>query len=279
MSARTSLPRTRALAAVAVSLAVCTPLLGGCFAQQRDYDALSARTAQDEKELAQSRADLNQLRADLEATRQRLDNALRASADSSSDLVASKERLNTMAGRFDELQHGLDELKRDVAQSRSEIYSRIDDLKRTQPAAVAAPPPIAIPADKAAHLAQLEQAYGKKDWPTVRALAPEFVNRYPTDEHADVALFDLGDCDLQDGRPSSALASFNRLLKLFPRSRYLDRTLFDMGEAYLAMHDCAGAKAAYEACDKRFPKEKAGIDSRAKLAVIAKNAPGTCAPP
>lgn len=260
---------------VALVLAVS---LGGCFVQQRDYDALSARTAQAEKELAQSRTELNQMREGLEATRQRLDNALRASADSSSDLVASKQRLNDLAGRFDELQHGLDDLKRDVAQSRSEIYSRFDDLKRTQ-APSAAPPPIATPQDKAAHYAQLEQAYGKKDWPTVRALAPEFVNRYPSDERADAALFYLGDGDLQDGRPSSALATFNRLLKLFPRTRFLDRTLYDMGEAYLAMHDCAGAKAAFEACEKRFPKDKVGADSKAKLGVIAANAPGTCAPP
>ena len=254
-------------------------LATGCFVQQRDYDALSARTTQAEKDVADSRAQLNQLRADLDATRQRLDNALRASADSSSDLVASKQRLNDLAGRFDEVQHGLDDLKRDVAQSRSEIYSRIDDLKRGQPASPAAPPPIAIPSDKSAHFAQLDQAYAKKDWPLVRALAPEYVNRYPSDDRADTALFYQGDADLQDGRPSSALASFNRLLKLFPHTKFLDRTLYDMGEAYLAMHDCAGAKAAYEACEKRFPKDKAGLDSKAKLQVIAKNAPGLCAPP
>jgi TolA-binding protein len=261
-----------------VMAGLATWLATGCVATQRDQEALAAKEAQVEKDLQLTRSELAQARADLEATRQRLDNALRASADSSSDLLTSKQRLNDLAGRVDEVQHGVDEVRRDVAASRTEIYARIDEMKRAQQAAPT-PPPIAVPADKATHLRQLVEAHGKRDWPTVRALGTEYVNRYATDDHADEALFYVGDADLADGRPSSALASFNRLLKLFPRSAFLDRTLFDMGEAYLLIHDCANAKLAYEACEKRFPKAKAGVDSAAKLATIAKNPPGLCAPP
>ena len=114
---------------------------------------------------------------------------------------------------------------------------------------------------------------------SVRALAPEYVNRYPTDDKADEALFFAGDADLSDGRPSSALGNFNRLLKLFPRSNVLDRTLYGMGEAYMMMHDCANAKLAFQACESRFSKEKIGGDARAKIAAIGKNPPGMCAPP
>jgi TolA-binding protein len=189
--------------------------------------------------------------------------------------------MNDLGARVDEVRHDVDELKKEVSSSRTEIYARMDEMRRMQVAAtpaVAAPPPPAIPADKGAHFSQLKDAYVKRDWPTVRQLGPEFVNRYPTDEHADEALYLMGDTDLSDGRPSSALGHFNRLLKLFPRSKVLDKTLYAMGEAYMTMHDCANAKLAYEACDKRFSKDKIGADARAKLAVIAKNAPGTCAP-
>jgi TolA-binding protein len=262
---------------VACLVALLVPA-SGCLVTQHDHDALAAKTAQVEKDAAQARSEVTAMRADLEATRQRLDNALRANADSSGDMVASKQRLNDLAGRVDEVSHGIEELRRDVGASRTELYARLDELKHAQVTPAAAPP-ITAPADKAAHGRQLEEAYAKKDWPTVRALGPEFVNRYPTDDKADEALFYIGSADLQDGRPSSALGQFNRLLKLFPRSNVLDRTLFAMGDAYLLMHDCVNAKVAYDACEKRFSKEKIGGEARAKIEQITKNPPGMCAPP
>lgn len=261
-------------AAALVTLMVAA---SGCVVTQRDHDALAAKTAQVEKDAVQAHAEVVGLRADLEATRQRLDNALRANADSTGDALSSKQRLNDLAGRVDEVNHGLEELRRDVGASRTELYARLDELKRVQPPP-AAPAPITAPADKGAHYRQLEEAFGKKDGVTVRALGPEYVNRYPSDDKADEAIFYVGSADLQDGRPSSALGQFNRLLKLFPRSNVLDRTLFAMGDAYLLMHDCANAKVAYDACEKRYSKEKIGADARAKIAEIGKNPPGMCAP-
>lgn len=251
----------------------------GCLVTKQENDKVADQAAEAQKQAAAARAEVLALRADLDATRTRLDNALRANADSSTDLVSAKQRLNDLAGRIDEANHGVEELRRDVANSRTEIYARIDDLKRSQAQAAApAPPPVTVPSEKAAHYKQLEDAWNKRDWTTVRALAPEYVNRYPQDDKADEALFYAGDADLADGRPSSALGNFNRLLKLFPKSNLLDRTLYEMGESYMLMHDCANAKLAYEACEKRFSKEKTGGECRARLAVIAKNAPGTCAP-
>lgn len=262
-----------------LAFAVVALSSSGCFVLQKDHEAVAARAEAAEKQAGEARAEVEQLRADLEATRQRLDNALRANADSSTETLSTKQRLNDLAGRVDEANHHIEELRRDVGASRTEIYARIDDLKRAQQASpTPAPPPVQVPQDKVAHYKQLEDAHKRRDWAVVRALAPDYVNRYPTDDKADEALYFAGDADLSDGRPSSALGNFNRLLKLFPRSNVLDKVLFGMGEAYMMMHDCANAKLAYEACEKRFAKEKIGAESRAKLQVIAKNAPGTCAP-
>lgn len=265
----------------AAALMTVTFASTGCLVQQRDHDALSAKQADLQKQLELARADTARVREDLEATRQRLDNALRANADNSTDVMSSKQRMNDLGGRLDEVKHDVDELKKEVSSSRTEIYARMDEIRRVQAAAapaVPAPPPVTVPADKAAHLSQLKDAHVKRDWAVVRVLGPDYVNRYPSDEHTDEVLYLMGDADLTDGRPSSALGHFNRLLRMFPKSKVLDKTLYAMGEAYMTMHDCSNAKLAYEACEKRFGKDKIGGDARAKLQTIARNPPGLCAP-
>jgi TolA-binding protein len=252
----------------------------GVFATQRDYEILEKKNGTIEKQLQESQAAQAQMRADLEATRTRLDNALRANADNGSDLMSSKARINDLTGRLDEVSHEIDTVKKDVQASRTEIDARIDELKRAQQATpTPAPPPVTIPADKKAHYAALEAAFAKRDWGLVRTLGHEYADRYPTDEQTDSALYLIGDADVQDGRPSSALGEYNRILKQFPRSKLLDKTLLGMGDAYLVLHDCANAKLAYQACESRFSKQKSGADARARLQRFDRPAPGMCAPP
>jgi TolA-binding protein len=163
---------------------------------------------------------------------------------------------------------------------RTELDARIDEIKRAQAVQPApAPPPVVFPADKAAHYAAFEAAYKQKDWGLARTLGHEYVGRYATDEKAGGAIYLMGDADLQDARPSSALGEFNRVLKQYPRSNVLDKTLFGMGEAYLALHDCANAKLAFQACEGHFGREKIGAEAKKRAQAIDKLAPGSCAPP
>ena len=251
----------------------------GVFVMQKEHDAVVARTADLEKRETAERAEVAALRADLTASRERLENALRANADNGSELFSSKQRINEVAGRLDEVAHSVEETKRDVQASRTELSARLDDMKKQMATApTPAPAPITVPGDKAAHLAALKEAKDRKDNAAVRVLGPEYLNRYPTDDSADLALFLVAEADREDGRPASALGNYNRMLKLFPRSRLLDKTLYGMGEAYLTMHDCGNAKLAYQACETRFRQQKIGQDAKAKLDLIAKGAPGLCAP-
>jgi TolA-binding protein len=249
----------------------------GVFATESDHEALVASLKEHDK-LEGER--IKQLTAELAATRDRLDNALRANADKSSDMMSEQARLNQLSGRMDEVAHAVDEIRSTVAASRTEIDARFDAIKRAQDAIPApAPPPIPIPADKAKHYAALEAASKAKDWTSVRTLGHEYVNRYGNDDKADDVLYMMGAADLAEDRPSSALGEFNRLLKLYPKSDVLDKTLFAMGDAYFSIHDCENAKLAFSACATRFPKEKVGVDAKARIAAIEKAPAGTCAPP
>jgi TolA-binding protein len=258
--------------ALAVALAGC-----GVFATEGDHEALAARV-RDQDTAQQER--MKQLAADLAATRDRLDNALRANADNGSDLVSEKARMNQLAGRIDEIAHEVDEMKSILAAARTEVDARIDALKRAQDVQpTPAPPPIAIPPDKLLHYAAIEAAAKAKDWPLVRTLGHEYVNRYGTDDKADDVLYLMGTADLAEDHPSSALGEFNRLLKSYPRSDVLDKTLFGMGEAYFSIHDCENAKLAFSACESRFPREKMAADAKARISAIEHAPAGTCAPP
>jgi TolA-binding protein len=271
----------RRLAPGVVALSCALLALPGCglFAMQRDQDATAARIAEMDRGI---REEFARLRAELDATRDRLDNALKASADTGSDLMSEKSRLNELAGRIDETAHKLDELGSAVAAGRTEIDAHLDRLARAQAALQPAPPapaPVAFPATRQEHFAALEAAVKAKDYGLVRALGHEYVNRYAADEKADDALYQTGKADLDDGKPSSALGEWNRLLKLFPRSNMLEKTLFGMGQAYETMHDCANAKLAYGTVIAHFPHGKLAAEAHARTTAISALPAGACAPP
>jgi TolA-binding protein len=216
--------RSASAGLVLALFAVFFGAIGGCgiFATETDYEALAARV-RDQDKAQEDR--IKQLTADLSATRDRLDNALRANADNGSDLVSEKARVNQLAGRLDEVAHAVEEVRSTVSASRAEFDSRFDALKRTQDALpTPAPPPVTIPPDKAQHYAAIETAGKAKDWSLVRTLGREYVNRYGTDDKADDVLYLMGTADLAEDHPSSALGEFNRLLKVYPKSNVLDKT-------------------------------------------------------
>ena len=198
-----------ASAAALVVLGLALPACG-FFATQGDHEALVASMKEHDKVTDER---VKQIAADVAATRDRLDNALRANADHSSDVMSERARLTALSGRFDEVAHSVDELRSTVAASRTEIDARFDAIKRAQDAqSTPAPPPVPIPADKAKHLAAIEAAGKAKDWTLVRTLGHEYVNRYGNDDKADDVLYLMGTADLAEDRPSSALGEFNRVL-------------------------------------------------------------------
>jgi TolA-binding protein len=255
-------------------------LLSGCgvFATQKDHDALVAKNDLLEKNLVAQKAEVDAIKSDLAAERDRLDNALRANADRGSDLMGAQARVNELAGRLDEAQHNLEELKKEVAARSTEVDARLDELKRAEAVQVPQPPPITIPAEKPAHFAATEQAYEQKNWSLTNTLGREYVSRYPSDDKSDDVSFMMGDADLQDGRPSTALGEFNRVLKASPPSNVLDKTLLAMGASYLMLHDCESAKLAYSSCEKRFAKTPIGQEAKKRLATLAHPTPDMCAP-
>ncbi len=239
-------------------------VLPGCWASQSEVSDIKDKL---DKELTSARASVKQLETDLAATRTRLDNALKANAENGSDLSSSKQRIAQLTGRVEEANHAAEEAKREVAQLRAEMS------KGSQGGAASSIP---IPADKTAHFAAVDDAYRRHDFSTLRALGGDYASRYPSDEKSDIVLFYLGDAELKDGRPTAALASFNKLLKSFPKSKTMPMTLFDMGEAYLALHNCPDAKLAFNSCVSHAGADQVGKDAKERIKKIDSKPAGLC---
>lgn len=248
----------------------------GILATRTEHEEALTRITAAERAAEQARQEAAALRAELEATRGRVDTSLKANADASSSLMGEQAKAQQLNGRLEEARHEIDELRKELAATRRETDTKLDELKRSAEAQAQKPAPVTIPGDKGSHFASIQTAYGQKDWNLARTLGREYLTRYPDDEKADDVLFLTGDANLKEGRPASALGDFNRILKQYPKSNTLGATLYAMGEAYLLLHDCANAKLAFSACESRFPKEKLGAEAKAKMAQIAKPAPGTC---
>ncbi|MEO8796788.1 MAG: hypothetical protein ABI551_02795 [Polyangiaceae bacterium] len=262
------------------SALVVLAFLPGCgvFATQKSQDALEAKNDALEKTVKTQEQAMQTIKSDLQAERDRLDNALRANADRGTDILGTQSRMNALAGRMDEAAHSIDEMKKELAASQAEVDAKLDDLKRAAAVQPEQAPPVQIPPDKAAHYSATVTAYDAKDWSLTRTLGREYANRYPNDDKVDDVAFMMGDANLQDGKPSSALGEFNRVLKANPPSNVLDKTLLGMGAAYMLMHDCDSAKLAYTSAEKRFAKDKTGAEARRRLAILAKPTPEMCAP-
>lgn len=211
------------------------------------------------------------MRTHVDATEKRLDNALRANADRGAEALGTEEKLNDMRGKLDEITHRMDSAETKMAAVEHEL-TNFDDTR-----GAGAAPLVAVPSDKKSHFAALSKANDSEKWSDVHHLGREYIKRYPEDENVDDATYLLGYASLREGRPSSALAAFNRILKTSPKSNVLDRTLLAMGEAYLLLHDCESAKLALKSCVKRFAKTPIGKQAADKLKAIEADQ-STCSP-
>ena len=263
---------------LSIVLAAAAPWLSGCgvFVMQRDHDELATKLSAHQAEVAELKKEVAGLKGEVEGAVARVDQALKVNADRGADFMTERARLNELAGRLDEANHAIEDLKKEVSSDRAEQNARLDELKRSQEVQPKQPPPVTIPDNAPAHFAAVQAAYDKKDNATMRALGREFVSRYPNDEKADDVLYLMGDADVREGHAASALGEFHRVLKIQPPSNVLGKTLLGMGDAYLQLKDCANAKLAYQAAASRFPKLPEGQAAKKKLDEVEKPAPGTC---
>jgi len=97
-----------------------------------------------------------------------------------------------------------------------------------------------------------------------------FIDRFPDDPRADVALQALARVYQAQGKSDVAIKTYTTLISRFPKSRYADQAEFMVGY----IHDLAGDKAealkAYQKVIDNYPESGLGDDARVSILNIDK---------
>ena len=98
----------------------------------------------------------------------------------------------------------------------------------------------------------------------------KFIDGFPDDPRADVALQALARVYQAQGKSDTAIETYDALISRFPKSRYADQAQFMVGY----IHDLAGNKAealkAYQKVIDNYPESGLGDDARVSIQNIDK---------
>lgn len=277
--------RAARLAALAsVGLACATGAgLAGCFTSAADGNRLTSRVGDHERRVTKLEAGLaserQQLRTEIDqlhtVLHEATDVVTRNSADTGAQVQHLQEQLAQLDGQIAELRNTNDQLTRQLQQQAQQTEERFTQLMRKQ----GIDQPLAadqIPADLAAHWQAAEAAVAATEWARARGLLREYVTRYPHDDHADDAQYQLGQSYLAENRPATALGELRRVISDYPAGDALDDALMDMGDAFYRLHACTDARSTLETLVRTLPRSPLVSRARDKLREIQHAVRGYC---
>jgi TolA-binding protein len=97
-----------------------------------------------------------------------------------------------------------------------------------------------------------------------------FLEGYPDDPRADVAMQAIARVYQAQGSSDIAIATYKDLVTRFPKSRYADQAQFMVGYIYDLSGDREAAVKAYEAVIANFPESSLADDARISIKNINK---------
>jgi TolA-binding protein len=262
-------------------------VLGGCVPQAKGRE-LERQTKEHERRIADLeegiREERKQLRAEVDRAQQKvteleqvLEEATQVVTRNSADLGAEVEqlqgRLAELEGKLAELRHELEQTREKLEEQRSELTAKMETFARRAGVDLALPAE-EIPDDKDAHWKALKEALERDEHSKARALAREYLRRYPDDEKADNAQYELGASYLAQDKPATALGELQKVIQEHQGKDAADDALFAMADAFFRLGSCGDAKAALKALTRNYRRSPLLREARSKLREIER-APGS----
>jgi tol-pal system protein YbgF len=252
-------------------------LLAGCYSPEKgkmlelrvdklsqDNDALKAELKAQQDKLAESLPRVDQKVAQVTKALEGLDSAARRTdADVGIQLQKVVEDMATLRGQVDAYVHQLDQLQAQVSALPGST------------AAKAAPPPasdVQRPADKKEFYALALNKQKAGELAVARALYVDFIRKYPRDDLAGEAHFQLAESYFTEDKCTEALPEYGQLVKAFPNSKSMPNALLHSADCFQRLKNTEAAQAALDQVIKRYPGTDAAKKAKARLAELKKPA-------
>jgi tol-pal system protein YbgF len=248
-------------------------LVPGCYSPEKgkmlelrvdkltqDNEALRAEVKAQGDKMNESLPRVDQKVAEVTKALEGLDQAARRSdADIGVQLQKAVEDMATLRGQVDAYSHQLDQLQ-----------TQVNALGGKPPVAPAADIP--RPADKKEFF---QLAYAKQkanELAVARQLYVDFIRKYPRDELAGEAHFQLAESYFTEDKCPEALPEYVQLVKAFPNSKSMPTALLHSADCFQRLKNLDAAQAALDQVIKRYPGTDAAKKAKARLAELKKPA-------
>ncbi len=259
--------RSHRLLGCAARLAVLASLaLGGsgCFMYatredfqiaQKEITDLKDRLRKQEEQHAADLGKLNeetaaQVKKLKELTEQATQVVTRNSANLGQDVDALKQQAASLTGRIEVAENTLSGLSKSFNDYRSTSDTKLEKLEMQQPTAKA--PPVPDTAD--ALYTEARKHYDAHDFAEAHRLLDAFINRYPKDERAAMAMYLQGDTYFQEKKLPAAIGNFGKLVDLFPKSEVAPEAMYKNGQAFHTLKYCNEARVYFQELIRRYPR-------------------------
>ena len=260
--------------ALALLLPAAAALFAGGCVSGSDIERLQRQVAGVEKKVdalaaqASSREEVQKLNDNLAKQSTAL---LRSNAEIGTRFEDLLREMQTLAGKLEDANRRLREVSQQLAEQQARAGAG---------AAGAAPAAGAVAASAGAGkgsspsdlFAQATADYQRGQFDLARQGFQEYVDTYPKSEVADDAAYWVGECFAAQKKPREAIASWERLFKLFPESDKAPAAHLKKGLAHLDLGEKAQAIVELQFVVHEYPRSDEAKSARQRLRTLGADA-------
>jgi TolA-binding protein len=253
---------------LALSLILTLGASAGCVTSgqgdvmRKDISQLRERIEHMERRGAEAEEQMTRLRTVLDEATGLLN---RNTADAGARIQRTEMELGALQGKLEEARHLLEQLQK----SQTDESARLAALEQGQAKIADRVAPV-MAEDKETLWKQAQERMASGMREDARRFLRGFVQRFPQDPRAPQAYLEIGRSYSLEGKPSTAVGEFQKVLKDYPRSPEVPEAMWHVADSFLALKFCTDSRAFLQDLIRRYPRSQRVADAKARLREIQK---------